>query len=75
MKNFIFYAQQISLIVLGLCTLCILGAEPGTTESSMYEYAHAMDKGHVGWFLCWGWVISLVLFITSTIFIIYNDKK
>ena len=74
MKNFVIYAQEISLIVLGLCTLFILGAEPGTSEDSMYEYAHAMDKGHVGWFLCWGWVTSLVLFIALTI-IIYTNKK
>lgn len=74
MKNFVIYAQEISLCILALCTLFILGAEPGTSEDSMYEYAHAMDKGHVGWFLCWGWVTSLVLFIALTI-IIYTNKK
>lgn len=75
MKNFVIYAQAISLIVLGLCTLFILGAEPSSSsEESLSNYAHAMDKGNIGWFLCWGWITSLVLFITLTI-IIYTNKK
>jgi hypothetical protein len=73
MKQFILNAQFISLVVLGLCTLCILGAEPGTSESSMYEYEHAFEKGHVGWFLIWGWVTSLVLFLTLTAIRYYNS--
>ena len=73
MKNFLINFQFISLIALGLCTLFILGAEPGTSEDSMYEYAHAMDKGHVGWVLCWGWVTSLVLFLTLTAIRYYNS--
>jgi uncharacterized BrkB/YihY/UPF0761 family membrane protein len=78
MKNFVMNLQVFSLIALGLCTLCILGAEPGTSESSMYEYEHAFDYGHIGWFLGWGWVISLALLITTTA-ILYrlslNERK
>jgi hypothetical protein len=78
MKNFVMNLQVFSLIALGLCTLCILGAEPGTSESSMYEYEHAFDYGHIGWFLGWGWVISLTLLITTTA-ILYrlslNERK
>lgn len=66
MKSFIINLQFISLCVLGLCTLFILGAEPSGSESSYYEYEHAFDTGHLGWFLIWGWVVSLVLFLTLT---------
>ena len=52
-----------------------MGAEPGTSESSMYEYEHAFDSGHVGWYLGWGWVISLgLLIITSVVIYNYNNK-
>jgi len=74
MKQFILNAQAICLIALGLCTLFILGAEPsGTSEESLSNYEHAMDKGHLGWFLCWGWVTSLVLFLTLTAIRYYNS--
>jgi hypothetical protein len=66
MKNFILNAQFISLCILGFLTLCILGAEPGTSESSMYEYEHFCDKGNLGWYMCWGWVAMVVLFLTLT---------
>ena len=65
--------QTLSLICLALCTLCILGAEPGVSESSMYEYEHAFDTGHVGWYLGWGWIVSLGLLTISTI-LIYHDN-
>jgi hypothetical protein len=67
--------QELSIIVLALTTLCILGAEPGTSESSMYEYEHAFDTGHVGWYLGWGWIISLGLLIIVTIIKHYSKIK
>ena len=38
MKKFILNTQFISLFVGGLCLLFLLGAEPGTSEDSMYDY-------------------------------------
>jgi hypothetical protein len=73
MKNFVMNLQTLSLIVLGLCTLCILGAEPGTSEESMYEYEHAFDYGNVGFILVWGWCVSLALFLTTTAIRYYNS--
>jgi|688.fasta_scaffold1120728_1 hypothetical protein len=75
MKNFVMNLQVFSLIALGLCTLCILGAEPGTSEESMYEYEHAFDYGHIGFILVWGWVTSLALLITTTAILYYNSVK
>ena len=66
MKKLVINLQAISLIVLGFLTLCLLGAEPGSSESSMYEYEHAFDYGHLGWWLGWGWVVMVVLFLTLT---------
>jgi len=66
--------QSLSFIVLGVLTLFILGAEPSGSEESYYEYEHFCDKGHLGWYMCWGWVLCLVLSIVSTI-IIYNKLK
>jgi hypothetical protein len=66
MKNFILNAQFISLGILGFLTLLILGAEPGTSEQSMYDYEHFTDPGNLGWYICWGWVIMLVSFLTLT---------
>lgn len=66
--------QELSIIVLILTTLCILGAEPGTSESSMYEYEHAFDSGNIGWYLGWGWMISLGLSVITSI-VIYNYNK
>lgn len=76
MKKIIINAQAIVLGVLGLLTLLILGAEPGTTEQSMYEYQHAFDYGHAGWFLIWGWVVVLIIFIALTVlrFIISTNE-
>jgi len=67
--------QTLSVIGLALTTLFILGAEPGTSESSMYEYEHAFDAGHVGWCLGWGWVMCLGLLIISTVLIVINNKR
>ena len=67
--------QTLSIIGLALFTLCLLGAEPGTSESSMYEYEHAFDTGHVGWYLGWGWVVCLGLLIISTVLIVRNNKR
>jgi hypothetical protein len=67
--------QTLSIIGLALTTLFLLGAEPGTSESSMYEYEHAFDTGHVGWYLGWGWVTCLGLLITSTVLIVRNNKR
>jgi hypothetical protein len=66
--------QTLSIICLALFTLCILGAEPGTSESSMYEYEHAFETGHVGWYLGWGWIVSLGLLIISTALIVRYNK-
>ena len=67
--------QTLSLTGLALFTLCLLGAEPGTSEDSMYEYEHAFDTGHVGWYLGWGWVVCLGLLIMSTVLIVRNNKR
>ena len=66
-----------SLSIMGLClfTLLLLGAEPGTSEDSMYEYEHAFDTGHMGWYLGWGWVVCLGLVIISTVLIVINNKR
>ena len=66
MKNFILNAQFISLCVGGLCLLCLLGAEPGTSESSMYEYEHFCDKGHLGWYILLTFGLSVVVFFVTT---------
>jgi len=47
--------------------LLLLGAEPGTSESSMYDYEHFCDKGNFGWYLLWAFGLSVVLFIITTI--------
>ena len=67
--------QSLSFILNGIITILILGAEPGTSESSMYEYEHAFDTGHVGWILGWGWVVTLGLIIMSTTLIVINNKR
>jgi uncharacterized BrkB/YihY/UPF0761 family membrane protein len=67
--------QPLSIIGLILFTLLILGAEPGTSESSMYEYEHAFDTGHVGWYLGWGWVVCVGLLIISTVIIVIDNKR
>jgi len=72
MKQIIINLQAISLIVLGFLTLCLLGAEPGSSESSMYEYEHAFEYGHIGWVLGWGWVVMFTLFIALTIIRYYK---
>ena len=66
-----------SLSIMGLClfTLFLLGAEPGTSESSMYEYEHAFDMGHIGWYLGWGWVVCVGLLIMSTVLIGIDNKR
>jgi hypothetical protein len=66
--------QSLSFILNGIIIILILGAEPGTSESSMYEYEHVFDTGHVGWILGWGWVVTLGLIIMSTTLIVINNK-
>jgi len=66
MKKIILATQFISLCVGGLCLLLLLGAEPNSTESSMYEYEHFCDKGHFGWYLLWLFALSVVLFFVTT---------
>lgn len=73
MKKLVINLQAISLVVLGFLTLCLLGAEPNNTEDSMYEYQHGFDYGHLGWFLGWGWVLCLVLFIILTAIRYYKN--
>jgi hypothetical protein len=75
MRNILGHLQTLSLVFLGFSTLLILGAEPNTTESSMYEYEHFCDVGHFGWYLCWGWVVSLVTLIITIIIQIKNKNK
>ena len=67
--------QSLSFILMGIITILILGAEPGTSEDSMYEYEHAFDTGHMGWYLGWGWVVCLGLVIISTVLIVINNKR
>ena len=64
-----------SLWGLGVLTLFILGSEPNSTEESLYEYEHTTDFGHLGWFMCWGWVLCLVLFIVTTLTLYFKEKK
>jgi len=66
MKKIILITQFISLCIGALCLLCLLGAEPSSTESSMYEYEHFCDKGHLGWYILWLFVLSVVLFFVTT---------
>ena len=66
MKKFILNTQFISLCVGGLCLLFLLGAEPGTSESSMYDYEHFCDRGNFGWYLLWTFCISVVVFLITT---------
>jgi hypothetical protein len=66
MKKFILTTQFISLCVGALCLLCLLGAEPGTSESSMYDYEHFCDKGNFGWYLLWIFGLSVVVFFVTT---------
>ena len=75
MKKYTPHLFQISLFFLGLITLLLLGAEPNTTESSMYEYEHFTDKGHFGWYLCWSWVFFCVVTITTFILLILDKEK
>lgn len=66
MKRFILNTQFISLCISGLCLLLLLGAEPGTSEESYYDYEHFCDKGNFGWYLLWAFGLSLVLFFVTT---------
>ena len=72
-KNFLSWTQFISLVISGLMFLFLLGAEPNTTESSMYEYEHFLDKGHLGYYMMWVFFFSIGLFIMST-FILHSKK-
>jgi hypothetical protein len=76
MKNLVSNLFTISLPIFCFITLLILGAEPGTSESSMYEYEHFTDKGNFGWYLVWGWVwFGLITLITFIMLVIDNNKK
>ena len=66
MKKFILTAQFISLCVGALCLLCLLGAEPGTSDDSMYDYEHFCDKGNFGWYILWTFGLSVVVFFVTT---------
>jgi heme/copper-type cytochrome/quinol oxidase subunit 2 len=75
MKKFIINAQAITLGVLGLLTLCIMGAEPSNgSEAALYRYQEACDN--YGMFILWGWVVVMVIFVTLTIlrFIISTNE-
>jgi hypothetical protein len=75
MEQFIVNAQAIALGVLGLLTLCIMGAEPSDgSEAALYRYQEACDN--YGMFILWGWVAVLAIFITLTIlrFIISTNE-
>jgi hypothetical protein len=75
MKKFIINAQAITLGVLGLLTLCIMGAEPSNgSEAALYRYQEACDN--YGMFFLWGWVVVMVIFVTLTIlrFIISTNE-
>ena len=72
MKQFIVNLQFFSMCILALCVLCILGAEPGTSESSMYEYEHFCDKGNFGYYLLWALGLSFVTFVVTTAICIYK---
>ncbi len=75
MKKIIPHVFQISLVIFGFITLLILGAEPGTTESSMYEYEHFTDKGNFGWYLVWGWVWFGVITLITFIMLLIDSNK
>ena len=64
-----------SLWGLGVLTLFILGSEPNSTEESLYEYKHTTDFGHLGWFMCWGWVVCLLLVIIFSTIIYHKTKN
>jgi hypothetical protein len=72
MKNFLLNAQFFSMCIGGFCLLLLLGAEPGTSESSMYEYEHFCDKGNFGWYLLWALCLSFVTFVFSTAIRLYK---
>lgn len=75
MKKIIPHVFQISLTIFGLITLFILGAEPGTSEESMYDYEHFTDKGNFGWYLVWGWVVFGVITLTTFIMLLIHSNK
>lgn len=72
MKKFIERLQFISLCLGGLMLLCLLGAEPNGSESSMYEYEHFCDKGHLGWYMLWIFGLSVLTFFVTTAIRYYN---
>ena len=75
MKKYIPLLFNISLVILGFITLLLLGAEPGTSEQSMYDYEHFTDKGNFGWYLCWSWVFFGVVTLTTFIMLVIDSNK
>jgi len=75
MKKYIPLLFNISLVILGFITLLLLGAEPGTSEQSMYDYEHFTDKGNFGWYLCWSWVFFGVVTLTTFILLVIDSNK
>jgi len=71
-NEFIENAQFFSMCIFAFCLLCVLGAEPGTSESSMYEYEHFCDKGNFGWYLLLALGLSFVTFVVTTAIRIYK---
>lgn len=65
MKKFVINLQTASLLILGLITLCILGAEPSEmTSNGIERYQSSMDYWQP--IILWGWVVTLAVFLTLT---------
>ena len=76
MKKYIPFLFEISLVVFGIVTILILGSEPsGTSEESLSNYEHSTDKGNFGWYLCWVWVWSGVVTLTTFIYLLIDSNK
>jgi hypothetical protein len=75
MKKYIPLLFEISLVILGFVTLLLLGAEPSGSEQSYYDYEHFTDKGHFGWYLCWIWVGSGIITLTTFIMLVIDSNK
>jgi uncharacterized BrkB/YihY/UPF0761 family membrane protein len=77
MKKYIPHLFQISLVILGVVTLLLLGAEPSSSsEESLSNYYHSTDRGNFGWYLCWTWVVfAVITLITFILLVIDSNKK
>lgn len=75
-NKFFSYVFQISFVLFGLTFICLMGAEPNTlNESSLYEYEHFFDKGHLGWYILWICGISFITTISSYIALKRSEKN